>query len=372
LGYIVAMTEPEALQQVRRTYVRWRGRALSYFGGCDYFRLASHPRVKAAWQTGLKKFGGNVAASRVTTGNHAVYAELEAALADFFGASAALLVSTGYMANSVAAQGLRGSFSRVLLDGKAHGSLQDAAPQFRCLIQPFKHADAADLAATLARTGAQNRPVLLTEGLFGQNGEIAPLDAYLRAMPAHGVVLLDDAHAAGVLGARGRGTPEHTGAGRERFIQTITLSKAFGVYGGAILTTRAWRQRIIESSLMFAGSTPLPPPLAYAALTALGLLRTDAGLRGRLEANVQHVKGRLLERGANVPNTPAPIIAWETSSPTMARTVRRRLLAAGVYPSFIHYQGGPAAGYFRFAISSEHTRQQLDDLLRALAGPTGS
>jgi 8-amino-7-oxononanoate synthase len=360
------MREPEPLQQIGRTCVRWKNRTLSYFGGSDYFRLASHPAVNAALREGLKKFGGNVAASRMTTGNHAIYGKLETALAQFFGAPAALLVPTGYVASAIAAQGLRGNFSRVILDEKAHSSLQDAASQFRCLIQTFKPGDPADLAAVLARAGANDKPILLTEGILGQNGQIAPLDHYLRLLPAHGVVLLDDAHGAGILGAKGRGTPEYAGVSRRRVLQTITLSKAFGVYGGAILTTRPLREKIVQSSLMFASSTPLPPPLANAALQALEILRTDPGLRRRLKRNIQYVKSFLRERGVPVLMTPVPTVRLAPSTPKQAEAWRQHLLSRRVFPSFIHYQGGPAAGYFRFALSSEHTRRQLDDLLAAL------
>jgi len=124
--YHAGMTEPEPLQQTDRTYVRFRQRKLSYFSGCDYFRLASHPRVMAAMQAGVKKYGLNVAASRMTTGNHVLYRELEAQLADFFAAESALLVSCGYMTNLVVAQALTGHFSHALIDASAHPSLADA------------------------------------------------------------------------------------------------------------------------------------------------------------------------------------------------------------------------------------------------------
>src|SRR5206468_8229519 len=108
------MTESEPLQQLDRTYVRFHGRKLSYFSGCDYFRLASHPRVIAALQDGVKKYGLNVAASRLTTGNHVLYRQLEERLADFFCAENALLVSTGYLTNLAAAQALARNFSHAL------------------------------------------------------------------------------------------------------------------------------------------------------------------------------------------------------------------------------------------------------------------
>src|SRR6266446_4461308 len=114
------MTEPGPLQQLDRTYVCFRNRKLSYFSGCDYFRLASHPKVIAALQTGVRKYGLNVAASRLTTGNHQLFGELEERLADFFKAESASLVSTGYMSNLVAAQALAGNFSHALMDERSH------------------------------------------------------------------------------------------------------------------------------------------------------------------------------------------------------------------------------------------------------------
>jgi 8-amino-7-oxononanoate synthase len=360
------MNEPGPLQQVGRTCVLFKKRQFSYFAGCDYFRLASHPEIMRAVTTGLAKYGLNVAASRVTTGNHALYGELEAALARFFAAPAALLVSNGYASNSVVAQTLCGDFSHVVIDAKAHLSLRDASRLFSCPILEFKHRDPADLRRVLARAGRNIKPILLTDGVFAHEGEIAPLREYVKILKIpgpHGRILLDDAHGAGVVGRTGRGTPEFEKVSREHIIQTVTLSKAFGVYGGAILCSRALRGRMIAGSAMFAGSTPLPLPLANAALRAVHLLKKDRSLRRRLNHNVQYVKTALRAAGFPVPLTPAPVIAVKPGNPAQARALRRSLVARGVFPSFIKYPGGPAGGYFRFAISSEHTRRQLDDLL---------
>src|SRR6185503_6182981 len=129
----------EPLQQVERTFVLRQGRKLSYFGGCDYFRLSSHPAVLKALRTGLEQFGLTVAASRKTTGNHSLYEKLESALATFFGVDAAVLVSNGYVANLVATQALEGEFTHALIDERAHGSLLDAAGLLGCPIRRFKH-----------------------------------------------------------------------------------------------------------------------------------------------------------------------------------------------------------------------------------------
>jgi 7-keto-8-aminopelargonate synthetase-like enzyme len=233
-------------------------------------------------------------------------------------------------------------------------------------VESFQHRDPGSLARVLARAGAHDKPIVLTDGLFSHSGEVAPLAQYLQILPPHGLILLDDAHAAGVLGEKGRGTPEYAGVSRERIIQTISLSKAFGGYGGAILGARPLREKIMRDSPMFAGSTPLPLPLAAVALQTLDMVRNDPRLRQRLERNIQHVKSTLRQQGFPVPSTPAPIIPFHPSTPEEAAALRQRLISAKVFPSFIKYPGGPEAGYFRFAISSEHTAEQLNNLLNAL------
>src|SRR5438445_2633403 len=210
------MTEPELLQQVDRTYVRSRNRKLSYFSGCDYFRLASHPKVVAALQDGVKKYGLNVAASRLTTGNHILYQRLEQSLAEFFHVPSALLVPTGYMSNLVAAQALTGNFSHALLDAESHPSLSDAARFLDCPVLRFEHQNSEDLTRSVRRCGAGAKLILLTEGLFSRDGSVAPLTEYLRRLPKDAWMLVDDAHGAGVLGRTGQGSLDQAGVPRRR------------------------------------------------------------------------------------------------------------------------------------------------------------
>ena len=254
----------ESLKQVDRTFVLRGGRKLSYFGGCDYFRLSSHPAVLAALREGLDQFGLNVAASRKTTGNHPLYEKLEAALAVFFGVDAAVLVSNGYLANLVAAQALAGEFTHALIDERAHSSLFDAAALVSCPLLPFKHRDATDARRAAQSAGRRAKLLLLTDGLFAHSGQVAPLGDYLRLVPRNSVLLVDDAHGAGTLGRHGRGTVELLGVPAERIVQTVTLSKAFGVYGGAVLGTRRLRDRIISRSRLFTGNTPPPVVVPHA------------------------------------------------------------------------------------------------------------
>src|SRR5690242_13296579 len=173
------MTEAEPLQQIDRTYVRFRNRKLSYFSGCDYFRLASHPKVLAAVSVGLKKYGLNVASSRVTTGNHFLYGELEKKLADFFDAEAAVLVSTGYITNLIVAQTLVGNFSHALVDERTHPSLANACRFLECPVLKFKHRSPDDLQRSVARCGPHAKLIVLTDGMFSHDGSAAPLEEYV-------------------------------------------------------------------------------------------------------------------------------------------------------------------------------------------------
>jgi 8-amino-7-oxononanoate synthase len=361
------MTEPEPLQQVDRTYVRFRKRKLSFFSGCDYFRLASHPRLIAAMKAGVQKYGLNVAASRLTTGNHVLYRQLEAALADFFAADSALLVSTGYATNLVVAQALNGQFSHALLDDDAHPSVSDAARLLDCPVLRFRSRDAKALGVAVKRCGAGSKLLVLTDGMFASDGSAAPLAEYLKVLPGDALILVDDSHGAGVLGRTGKGTPEHAGVSRRRIIQTVTLSKAFGAYGGAVLGSTRLRQRILDRSQMFVGSTPLPLPLANAALSGVRILKANPGLRRRLLGNAAHVKSSLREAGLPLPETAGPIVLLIPRHARGAARLQRVLLAAGIYPPFIKYPSALPLGYFRFVISSEHTRPQLDNLVQVLS-----
>lgn len=360
------MNEPVSLQQVRHTYVRHRGRVLSYFTGCDYFRLASHPKVLQAASVALKKYGLNVAASRRTTGNHVVYLTLEKQLAKFFGSEAALLVSTGYLTNIVVAQALAGTFSHALIDEKAHLSPKDAGQFLNCPLLKFKHRNVENFTETLRRCGPGSRPVVLTDGMFSGDGSVAPLRAYLRRLPRDGLIVVDDSHGAGTLGARGRGTIEVEGVNRQRLVQCVTLSKAFGCFGGAILCSEKMREQIATHSPAFIGSTPLPLPLARAASVAVDLLKRDPTFRRRLDHNANFVKRALRQAGMDLPEAPGPVIRFPLSTAAENNRLRRALLAAKIYPSFIDYPGGPAGGCFRFVISSEHTAAQLQQLVSVL------
>lgn len=356
------------LRQVGRVHVEHDGRKLIYFGGCDYHRMASHPKALEAVRRALKSEGLNVAASRKTTGNHPIYAELEEALAEFFQAPAALLTSNGYATNTLAAQALAHASPRLLIDARAHASLKDATLHAQSPATPFAHLDPADLGRQATNLPGQGPLLAMTDGLFAHDGAIAPLRDHLASLPKGARLWIDDAHAAGILGPNGRGTLEHFSIPRGAHLQTITLSKAFGVYGGAILCPKAFRNEIIARSGQFTGNTPLPPPLAAGALASVRILMAErSDYLGRLRGNLRLLRAFLGWVDGD-PDPVAPIVSVIPPAPRQSAQLKRRLLALDIFPSFIRYPGGPPEGHFRFAISSLHTPDHLARLAEAILG----
>ncbi len=253
-----------------------------------------------------------------------------------------------------------------MIDERAHPALVDATRLLDCPVLKFKHRDPQDFARAIQRCGPGSRPIALTDGMFSRDGSTAPLRVYLDFLPRDGVLLVDDAHGAGVLGTTGKGTTELERAKGPRVIQCITLSKAFGSAGGAILGTRELRHELLAKSPMVIGSTPLALPLAAAALAAVRILRRDGRFRARLSQNTAYVRSALREVGYEFADNPGPILSLPISEKRQAARLHRLLLGAGIYPPFITYPGGPSGGQFRFVISSEHSRGQLDNLMKAL------
>lgn len=359
--------EPPALVQVSPTHVQLRNRHLLYFGGSDYFRLSWHPRVRAAVTRAVREIGLSVASSRMGTGNHPVYLRLETELAKFFRFPSAVLVSGGYSGPLVAAQALEGVVTHVLVDVRAHGCLKDAAAILGMRPLSFQHDDPDALGAAIRRCGRQSRVAVFTDGLSAHEGTIAPLREYLELLPENGVLLVDDAHGTGTLGRRGGGSLDRLGLRDSRIILATTLSKALGCYGGAVLGPRWLRERVLRQSRIYGSSTALPLPLVAASIVALDTIRRDGvALRARLHENTRIVTEAFRASHPEWLNRPGPMFAVAPATVAGQERLRRMLLGAGIYPTLIRYAGGPADRFFRFAISTAHTRAQLTALRELL------
>lgn len=354
------------LRFLDRTKVLFEGKPHLFFGGTDYHRLASHPDVLRALREVADSDGLSCAGSRTTTGNHPLLAELERKIAAFLGAGEAALCSSGYLSNAVALEAVAGEFQRFFIDGGAHSSL--AAPASRLpreAVVAFRHADPEDLARELkARLRPGERPLVLTDGVVPVDGEMPPLAAYWEAVRDFaGALLVDDAHGIGVVGPSGKGSPEEAGLPAESFIHTGTLSKGLGAFGGLVAGPAGLADKIAEKSQAFVGATPIPPPLAAAAIRSIGILQENPGLIVGLRGRMLRVRERVRALGFHVPSSPAPILSITHHDVDKNLRLRSLLFERGIYPPFIHYPGSPPGGHFRFAVSSAHAEEEVDLLL---------
>jgi 7-keto-8-aminopelargonate synthetase-like enzyme len=368
---------PEPLVPDGRTHVLWRGRRWIYFGGCDYFRMASHPATRRAAAAATRRYGLSVGASRLTTGNLPILVELERALARCLGAPRALVTASGALANLALAESLVGRFTHVLIDERAHPTLSDAVGRLGARIRIFRHRDAAAVRTLAAKLPAAARCLLATDGMFPLDGALAPLAAYRKCLPRGATLWVDDCHAVGTLGATGAGSAEFWRLPSRHLLRTATLSKALGSFGGVILGTAGDVDGVLRRSASFASTTPPPPAAAAAALKALRRLEVDPGMRDRLRAHVQDVRSALVSAGLAGPGSDlslgqSPIVGIVPQTKAECEAMRRRLVAVGIFPSLIRYPGGPPAGLFRFGLSSEHTRGQVRSLIKALTGVSPS
>ncbi len=343
------------------------GKRCVYFGGTGYFGLQGHPELIRAGIEAFRTFGTHGATSRAGFGNNPVLGAVEARLKEFFGTADAAYFGSGYLSALILAQALEEDFDAVFVDESAHVSVADGAAAAKKPVFPFHHRDPADLERILkAKLRPGRRPLVLTDGVFPVYGRIAPIPDYVRALtPYRGLLAVDDAHGAGVLGPNGRGTIEHFGLEPGSAHIAGTLSKAFGGHGGFIVGGKRLIGRVRVQGA-YLGSTPTPTPIAAASAKGLELVRTHPGLRARLRKNVARAKAGLKRIGVDADETPVPIVAWSLRTSAAMKKVQRALFERGIAVALMKYPGTPAQGVLRVTLFSTHTTAQIDELIDAL------
>jgi 8-amino-7-oxononanoate synthase len=289
----------------------------------DYLGLARHPAVVEAAVQAARRSGTGATGSRLVTGTHDLHLALEGALAERTGAASALVFSSGYLANLGAVTTLADRDTLVVSDAANHASLVDACRLSRARVQVVPHGDVTAVERALdAHTG---RAVVVTDAVFSVDGSLAPLVALHDAVRAAGALLLvDEAHALGVLGPRAAGACAAAGLDAEAdVVRTVTLSKALGSQGGAVLGPAALRDHLVDTCRSFIFDTALAPPAAAAALAALDQV-TDERVAA-LSATTAALSAAL-----DVRPTPGPVVRVPASGPAEALEWQQRCLAAGV------------------------------------------
>lgn len=294
----------------------------------DYLGLAQHPEVIDAGVRALRTWGAGSTGSRLVTGNTELHEEFEQSLADFVGASAGLVFSSGYTANLGALVSLSGPGSLVVSDAAAHASLVDGCRLSRARVVVTPHLDAEAVAVALAGRD-EERAVVVTDSVFSTDGALAPLQRLHEVCRAHGAVLLvDEAHGLGVRGAGGRGLLHETGlAGAPDVVMTTTLSKALGSQGGAVLGSEAVRDHLINTARPFIFDTGLAPAAVGAALGALRVL-ADEPWRARAVLDHAGVLAQICGVGDQPPTS--AVVSVILGDPDAAVAAASACLEAGV------------------------------------------
>lgn len=325
LAALRAAAERRAAAGLRRQ-LRSRGPVdgLVDLAGNDYLGLTRHPEVIAAAGAALDAYGLGSTGSRLLRGSTDAHAALEAELAEWLRQPAALLFSSGYLANLAAVRALAGPRGLLVSDAHNHASLMDGcrlagAGRDRVQTVVTPHADVAAVRAALA--AYPDRPaVVVTESLFPVDGDLAPLaELHAACREYDGVLLVDEAHALGVVGPRGAGGVVAAGlAGRPDVVVTATLSKALGGVGGMVAGPPELRAHLVDTGRTFIFDTAMPPALAAGVRTVLGLLRTGDGLRAELAERAGYAVAVLRAGGLDVPTPAGGVLSITTGGPQAA------------------------------------------------------
>nr|BDT31744.1 8-amino-7-oxononanoate synthase [Myxococcus sp. MH1] len=356
----------EPLDSAQGPVVTVGGETLVNFSSNDYLGLAASSAVRAAAMAAVERYGVGTGASRLVVGDTLAHHRLEARLAAFERAEAVLLFNSGYAANTGILPALVGPGDAVFSDALNHASLVDGCRLSRAKVVVYPHADVEALTEALASTTAR-RKLVVTDTVFSMDGDVAPLRAIVEACEAHGAALMvDEAHATGVLGARGAGLCEELGLESRVALRMGTLSKALGGQGAYVATSRVVVDLLTSRARPFIFSTALPAALCAAAEVAVDAVEKDVELRERLWRNIRRFAEGLRGMGlrAEARSAVFPVILGE---PGRALDAARRLREAGVLVKAIRPPTVPeGTSRLRFCLSAGHTLGHVDLALEAL------
>lgn len=358
------------------------GREAVLFAGNDYLGLSSHPEVTRAAGRALAEFGASAGASRLVTGNHPLYRELESALAALKGKEAALVFPSGYMANLGLLSALAGRSDTLYMDRLNHASLYDGWRLSGAELQRYRHGDTRHLDAILSRDrrrripgeAGKDKSFIVTDGVFSMDGDLAPLAELQRLAGEHGCLLVvDDAHGTGVLGPEGRGTAAHLGV--EPDVEIGTLSKVLGSLGGFVAGSRELIDYLVNRARPFIFTTGLPPAAVAAATAAVGLIKEEGWRRQRLLELAARARTELAAAGLEIPAGFTPIIPVIAGDESLAVKLSGLCLERGVFIPAIRSPAVPRGqARLRMTVSAAHSDEELGqaiDVVTESAGELG-
>jgi glycine C-acetyltransferase len=352
------------------------GRRVVSLSSNDYLGLTHHPRLREAALAAVRDYGVGSGAVRTIAGTMTMHEELEAELAAFKGTPATLTFQSGFTANTGVIPVVTGETDLIVSDALNHASIIDGMRLSKAPRQVYPHGDVGALRTILAEAVANGRPdgagpyrliLVVTDGVFSMDGDIAQLPAIVEAAEEHGAaVFVDDAHASGVLGRNGRGSVDHFGLHGRVAIQVGTLSKAVGALGGYVAGSRELRDILIARARPFLFSTSHPPAVVAACRAAIRVMEDEPELGERLWANTRRFKAELTRLGFDTGASETPITPVMMGDGATAGQFSDRLLEEGVFAQPVVY---PTVALdkarIRTIVTAAHTDEQLDRALEA-------
>jgi 8-amino-7-oxononanoate synthase len=344
------------------------GQPALLFASNDYLGLANNPQLKQAAIKAIDQFGVGSGASRLISGSLTPHRNLELAIAQFTNTEAALTFSSGYATNLGVIPQLAKPGGLILADRLCHASLIDACRLSRSTLRVFHHNDMEHLRSLLTKRPTNHPTLVLSEGVFSMDGDLAPLPELIRlAEEFEATLLIDDAHGTGVMGATGRGTLEHWGVESASLLHMGTLSKALGASGGFITGTKDFIAYLINTARSFIYSTAPPPAMAAAAQQAIQIIQQEPERRARLWQNRERMYQGLRGMGCLMTNTQSPIFPIIVNDPGLAHEMSRQLQKKGVFIPAIRPPTVPkGTSRLRITVTAEHSVEHIDKALKAI------
>lgn len=356
------------LQTAPTSKTEINGRTVILLASNNYLDLSCHPKVIQAAVEATLKYGTGAGGSRLTSGNLVLYKELEEKLANLKGVEASVVFSSGYLANLGTIPSIVGEGDEIFSDELNHASLIDGCRLSQAEKKIYKHTDVKHLKALIANSTAKKK-LIVTDGLFSMDGDLAPLPQIVEIAQEYGALLMvDDAHSTGVLGKRGGGSVEHFGFCSKVDIQMGTLSKALGGVGGYVAGSRSLIEYLKNRARSFIFSTALPPSAIASSSAALDVIREEPGLRVKIQQNAQFLRERLKKLGFKLSPSETQILPLLIGESQKAVQFSNRLLELGVYAPAIRPPAiPPQTSRIRISVMASHSVDELEAAAEAFA-----
>jgi len=344
------------------------GKRVLQLSSNNYLGLANHPRLKAAAKEAIDRYGSGAGASRLICGNLELNSKLEDGIAKLKKKESALLFSTGYMANIGILTALMAEGDVIFSDEFNHASIIDGCRMGKAQTKVYPHMDMNALEKLLKKTKGCKHRLIVTDGIFSMDGDIAPLPDLVSLAKRYGcMVMVDDAHATGVLGAHGGGTGEHFALQDKIDISMGTLGKALGGFGAFVAVSHRLREFLINNARPFIFTTGLPPAVIANGIAALELLEEEPEMRARLWENVGFFKKRIKELGFDTLQSETQIIPILVGDASLTLRMGEMLLEEGVFVQGIRPPAVPqGSSRLRITLMATHTRKELEFALEAI------